>query len=286
MRTMVRPSLRSLLRVLAVAPVLASLSLIGTATRVGPFAAGCAQAASVHHAALVVEHGDGAVLTFCVPFTVDSITGEQLLADSHVQFATAGYGGIGKAVCQVDGEPAQYPPGCWTASSPYWAMFVSRGGGSWTISSLGISSQTFRDGDAEGFRYEGQSDYTVPPSPAGVCPAASSPTPVRATPTPTSHAVTKPTGRAASVASSPATTAAPAAVPPTPTVAASSSPIPTSSATSAAIVATPRRMPPSQPASFTTGAWIASGLALVLLVVLAVQAKRLSRRASPPRWQP
>ena len=168
-------------RLAAIVPVLASLSIVGSASRLG-LRGGCAQASTAHHAALVVEHsaggghGAGPVITVCVAFTEDSITGAQLLDRSGVQY---GSGYSGQAVCQVDHEPAQYPPSCLTASAPYWAMFVSRGGGSWVYSSTGFSSQTFRDGDAEGFRYEGQGDKTCPPAPGGVCPASSTPAPHR-----------------------------------------------------------------------------------------------------------
>ncbi len=92
-------------------PVVAGFTLVGAVSRVGPVAAGCAQASSAHHAALVVEHGNGAVIRVCVSFTAASITGDQVLALSHVQYATADYGGTGKAVCQIEGEPAELPAG-------------------------------------------------------------------------------------------------------------------------------------------------------------------------------
>jgi hypothetical protein len=285
MMTSGRPPFPVLTRILAVVPALAAFTVVGSATKVGPSIAGCAQAASVHHAALVVEHSDGAVITVCVSFTADSITGDQLLASSGVQYSTQYFGGAGKAVCQIDGEPAQYPSTCWTASSAYWAMFVSRAGGSWVTSSLGISSQTFRDGDAEGFRYEGQSDSSVPPSPHGVCPAPSTPTAARATtPAPirtgaTTHAA-RPTSTPPSrtPASTPTVASSPTAAP--------ASAAPSRSPTAHAAVAAPGRSPPSQPVSWGTGMWAASGLGAVLLVLLVVQLIRPRRNPSPPRWQP
>lgn len=285
MRTNGRPSSRPFIRLLAIAPVLASFTVTASATKLGPSLGGCAQASSLHHVALVVEHGTGAVVTRCVSFTEDSITGDQLLARSRLQYATAVYGGIGNAVCQIDGEPAQYPPGCWTASSRYWATFDSRGGGSWAFSSLGISSQTLRDGDAEGFRYEGQSDYSVPPSPQGVCPLATSPTPAPVTtarPAP-SGATTHPSRPSSTLSSGTptATAAAPSADAGQP-----SSASPSSSATVRATVATRSTTPPSQPPLLSTGAWAASGLATVLLVLVALQLVRPRRRPPPPRSQP
>jgi hypothetical protein len=271
-------------------PVVAGFTLVGAVSRVGLVAAGCAQASSAHHAALVVEHGDGAVIRVCVAFTAESITGDQVLALSHVQYATADYGGTGKAVCQIEGEPAQYPPGCWTASSPYWAMLVSRGGGSWLTSSLGISSQTFHDGDAEGFRFEGQSDTSVPPSPAGVCPA-----PVSATPPPGSTATAIPRGTQAGVPGAPVRPPS-SALPPTAAAAGShttvqpspSSSAGTSTANASAGVSTASSgtKPPAQPPLMSTGAWVASALAALLVVLLVVQVVRPRRHRSPPRLQP
>ncbi|HWF58230.1 MAG TPA: hypothetical protein VG520_07755 [Candidatus Dormibacteraeota bacterium] len=272
-------------------PVLASFTVIGTAARVGPAVSSCAQAATVHHAALVVEHSNGAVIKVCVSFTADSITGDQLLASSGVQYATADYGSTGKAVCQIDGEPSSYPSGCWTASSPYWAMFVSRAGASWQVSSLGISSQTFRDGDAEGFRYESQSSSAVPPSPAGVCPLPSSPTPAPVrTPTPiprgTSTAVPRSTVSQAMPSPS---TAIPVPSPSSvqPSASNSSGSVPTTNASARAGIATSRSTtPPAPPPLLSTGAWAASILGAGLLILLVVQVVRAQRRPSPPGWQP
>jgi hypothetical protein len=142
----------------------------------------CADAAWTHHASLVVEHGDGRVVRVCVGFDGSTLTGDQLLAASRVEFATAGSASMGKAVCQIDAEPASYPPTCWTTTSPYWVVFVSRHDGPWSFSNLGVSSQTFADGDAEGFRYDPQAGpAAAPPSPSGTCvlPASPTPAPVR-----------------------------------------------------------------------------------------------------------
>jgi hypothetical protein len=140
----------------------------------------CAFASGAHHVAVVAEHGSGAVLTACVAFDAADVTGDQVMQLSGIEYATSSYGGLGKAVCQVDHEPASYPPSCWTATSPYWAMYVSRSGGAWSISNQGVSSQLFHDGDALGWHYipQGGSGGGPPPSPAGVCSSAGpAPTP-------------------------------------------------------------------------------------------------------------
>jgi hypothetical protein len=285
MRLSARPSVRGFVRIVAVVPVLASLMVAASATKAGLSVAGCAQAATVHHAALVVDNPGAITVTRCVAFTEDSITGDQLLARSGVEYATA-YSG--QAVCQINNQPAQYPATCWTSSSPYWAFYVSRGGGSWAFSNLGFASQTFRDGDAEGFRYEGQSDYSVPPSPAGVCP-------VPAPPTPTTVPTSRPSASAVTAHPSQRPSTRPA-VPPATTAAAAASaganavapfatgrgmPSGTARATAAALGAAP---PPSPP--FNAGAFAAGGLGVVLVVLLIAQVTGFSRRASRQRSQP
>ena len=152
------------------------LAVLGIVTPVGATIPTCLAAAGGHRVALVIEHGTGSQLVSCVWFSGDTISGADILKQSGVEYATTVYGGLGAAVCQIDAEPATYPPSCWTASSPYWTMFVARDGGPWTLSSLGITAQVFRDGDAEGFRYESQASGTVPPTAAGRCPPSPSPT--------------------------------------------------------------------------------------------------------------
>jgi hypothetical protein len=168
--------------------------------------------------ALVVQHGDGSTVSKCISFSAASLTGEQVLQQSGVEYRTVDFGGLSAAVCQVDGEPATFPQTCWTSSSPFWELFVARKGGGWTWSSLGISALTFHDGDAEGLRYEAQSDQ-LPPTLLGSCPA----------PTPTPVATQRPTPRPTpSPTPSPVTTARPVA---TPTAASSEGPLPSPSTT-------------------------------------------------------
>lgn len=137
-----------------------------------------------------MEHGDGSTVTRCVAFSGASLTGEQVLARSGVEYKTVPFGGLSDAVCQVDGEPATFPPSCWTGSSPFWELFVTRKGGAWSWSSQGISTLVFHDGDSEGLRYEPQT-ATLPPAAMGNCPSAT-PTP-RPTPKPTPLPTPRPT---------------------------------------------------------------------------------------------
>jgi hypothetical protein len=161
----------------------------------------CAAAGS-HHAALVVEHGDGSVVSRCVAFDASQVTGEELLTASGIAWSGQTFGGFGEAVCAMDGEPARYSscPG----SDGYWAVFVARGNGSWHLSNVGISTLTLADGDAEGFRFVPPSGNPVaPPLPVGVCAAAASLGPI---------------ATATATAAPMATAAAPAETAPTPAV--------------------------------------------------------------------
>jgi hypothetical protein len=184
------------LRVALIAPLLAfagsGLAVAASHGQNVPLAGtGCAQAAGVHHAAVVAEHADGTVLRRCVPFSGDTIGGVELLDASGIQHAYADYGSLGKGVCQVDYEPRQYPPSCVSPDTPsYWVLFTSAAGdgGRWATASQGISGLSFHDGDAEGFRYDPQTGTPQPPpSPNGVC----------GTPQPAATAVTSPTRAAA-----------------------------------------------------------------------------------------
>jgi hypothetical protein len=169
--------------------------LVGAAAAwapLSPTVSSCAAGKGLGHVALVVEHGDGRLVVTCVAFSGPTISGAEVLRRSGIEYATTGYAGLGQAVCQLDGEPATYPASCWTDSGRYWAMFGARAGGAWTPSSLGISSQTFRDGDAEGFRYAAQTGTLAPPAAVGRCPPTSRPT-VRPAASPARSPATAPT---------------------------------------------------------------------------------------------
>lgn len=146
-------------------------------------------------------------MTRCVAFSGASLTGEQVLARSGLEYQTVAFGGLSDAVCQVDGEPATFPPTCWTGSSLFWELFVARKGGAWSWSSLGMSALVLHDGDSEGLRYEPQAS-TLPPAGMGNCPS-STPTP-RPTPKPTPLPTPLPTARATAT---PAPSAKPGSTP-------------------------------------------------------------------------
>ncbi len=151
--------------------------LAGSAVRMLPAASLCTAATYPHHVALVVELGDGESVGRCVGFNASSISGEEVMRASGLEYATQGYGSLGQAVCQVDEEPAAYST-CLPSSGSYWALFTSRAGGAWQPADVGISSVELASGDAEGLRYDPETGPDpAPPSPAGVCAAAGSSAP-------------------------------------------------------------------------------------------------------------
>jgi hypothetical protein len=208
----------AVMRRLALLLPVAILATLASLAPVEPVVSACAAAGS-HHAALVVEHGEGSVVTRCVAFDASSISGEELLNRSGLAWSSQTFGGFGDAVCALDGEPARYVdcPG----KDSYWAVFVARGGGPWQLADVGISTLALHDGDSEGFRYVPASGVPAPPvSAGGVCAAAVTPAPRRsvaagtsAPPAAAATPVTAPAGATAAAATAAVTDPpAPAAV--------------------------------------------------------------------------
>ncbi|HEX9045016.1 MAG TPA: hypothetical protein VF802_08330 [Candidatus Limnocylindrales bacterium] len=203
-------SLRAALRAALAASALAGSTLAGGALA-APIAGGAplgvvrdCVGAGTNHAAVVVEHGDGRVVRACVAFASAAISGTDLLRLSGIEYATSSYAGLGDAVCQLDGEPATYPAGCWSASSPYWVLFVARVGGSWAVAPVGMSSLSFGDGDAEGFRYQPQAGAAQAPQSPARCPSPS-PTAPPATASLTTSATPRPAANLGTTAPSTST---------------------------------------------------------------------------------
>lgn len=210
--------MRRLVRVALAVPVVAfGLSAVSTVARTGPVQPLCAQASFSHRAGLVVEHADGQVIRRCVGFDTSTATALHVLQASGLEVAISSYGGgLGAAICQIDNEPATYPPGCFSTSGSYWVLFVSRGGGAWATSDLGVSNVTVNGGDDIGFRYDSQTGTDPPPpSPSGTCPAVTPPptrTPTAAgTPASSAHALASSSAAPTSRPATPASTTTPTA---------------------------------------------------------------------------
>jgi hypothetical protein len=212
--------------------------------------------AAIHHAALVIQHASGSVITRCVAFAEDQITGLQLVERSGVQYDAEGFGSMGSAMCQLDREPSTVPPGCF-GSGPYWQYFHRRGG-SWQTSTMGASSSGVHDGDMDGWHYAvGANQAPGIVAFATVCGAPAPSTAASAT-----HIA--PTPRQAT----PAPSATPA---PTPSVEALA---PSASTTSSAVLTSTG--PPTQPPKPSAMApWLAFvSMALLLLTLGAINLRR------------
>jgi hypothetical protein len=123
----------------------------------------CANAGAAHHAYVVVQHLSGASLQKCVGFAGDTIAGPALMDQSGIEYL-AQTTTSGKAVCQVDKEPAQFST-CFPQNQPYWALFIETGG-TWTMAPRGLSDATLHDKEALGWhyvKYVPQSDPSPPP---------------------------------------------------------------------------------------------------------------------------
>lgn len=210
--------------------------------------AGDAFATRPNGAGLVIRHGDGRIVYAYVEFTEPEITGEQLLASSGLPLVEAPFGGLGQAVCSLDGEgcPASNCF-CKSYSNPsyYWHYYKLNPDGTWSPLSIGPTSRTIRDGDVDGWSWTaGPSDLPktsiddiarlngverTPPTPTPAPQPSPTPAPTKVPPpTPT----TAPS--AAPIAAAPTgTTAPPATAEPTPTRPASATAAPTRSAEAA-----------------------------------------------------
>jgi len=279
---------RRLLRVALAVPLLAiGLGTASAAARVGPAEPLCVLAASAYHAGIVVELGNGQVVRQCVGFNTSTITALSVLQGSGIEYATASYGGLGEAVCQIDDEPASYTS-CLPSSGSYWVFFVSRGGGAWTSSPQGVSVETVGDGDDVGFRYDPLAGADPPPvSPAGTC-VTSTPTP---TPTPTAAPSPTPTPKPTPAGTAPPggtrspVTPAGATVRPAPTTSANTDPAVVQGSTATAPSSSrpsPVSVPDVAPAAaisgpFTPGLVLAACVVGALLALLGVQGIRRRR---------
>jgi hypothetical protein len=122
----------------------------------------CANAGATHHAYVVVQHLSGASLQKCVGFSGDTIDGQSLMDQSGVEYVAQTFS-FGKAVCQVDKEPAQFAK-CFPDNQPTWWTFIEAGG-AWTCAQTGYTAVTLHDKEAIGWRYVQTTDQCPTPPP-------------------------------------------------------------------------------------------------------------------------
>ena len=122
----------------------------------------CANPSAAHHAYVVVQHLSGATLQKCVGFAGDTIDGLALMDQSGIEYQAQTFS-FGKAVCQLDNEPAQFTK-CFPDNKPYWSLFIETGG-AWASAANGFTDAKVHDKEALGWHYVQQTDPSPAPPP-------------------------------------------------------------------------------------------------------------------------
>ncbi len=199
-----------------------------------------ARAQTPNRAGLIVQMADGSVVTRCVSFSEESISGYELLRRAKLPLVVE-VSGMGPAVCKIGDTGCNYPQqSCFCqcntldATCTYWA-YAQIKEGAWRASPLGASNSKVRNGDVEGWRW-GKGDGANNETPLvisfdEICSAAAQPATqpaaqLTATETATEIATAQPTATPARPTLTPAPTEMPS-----PTGAPSSTPAPVATAT-------------------------------------------------------
>jgi len=111
---------------------------------------------------VVVQHLSGATLQKCVGFAGDTIDGLALMDQSGIEYQAQTFS-FGKAVCQLDNEPAQFTK-CFPDNKPYWSLFIETGG-AWASAANGFTDAKVHDKEALGWHYVQQTDPSPAPPP-------------------------------------------------------------------------------------------------------------------------
>jgi len=127
------------------------------------------------HAGLVIRRADGALTYAWVAFPEPEISGVELLHRSGVPILTAGFGGLGEAICQLEGEGCSLTECrrsvCQVgANAPYWRYFQMSDDGEWVPGVLGASISKVRDGDVDGWSWTADESFlpTITPGEVAV----------------------------------------------------------------------------------------------------------------------
>lgn len=125
-------------------------------------------------AALVVRHGDGSITYAIVVFPEEQISSFELLDRSTISLTTVAFGGLGEAVCTLDGEGCGLSDCrvrlCQTGDpdSPFWQFFRQDATGAWISQPLGASASKVHDGDVDAWSWTGHDAGLTPQTVAGI----------------------------------------------------------------------------------------------------------------------
>lgn len=111
-----------------------------------------AQADNPNQAALVVIHDDE-VITKCIEFSEDKITGYEMLERSGLDLNVDASNNMGAAICRIDGQGCTYPADdcfceCLGDTCTFWRYWFWEDG-EWVFSQFGASSRKLRQGDID-----------------------------------------------------------------------------------------------------------------------------------------
>ncbi len=270
-----------------------------------------------NRAGLVVQYGNGQVVSRCVTFTEPQITGYDLLKRAQLPLVVDIQGG--GTVCKIGNSGCNFPAQqCFcdcqvlNQSCVYWIYYI-QSGGAWKYSTMGMLGTSVRNGSVNGWVYgqgSGSSSTTTPPlltldqicgSTAPQAPATSiasltpgqppataptsSPATAAAPTTPARTAIETPAAILAASPTAPvsyptavATDTAMPAVTPSPSIPATSTQPP-----AVAHTPTPAATPAAQPGNSgsSTAGYVMFGVISVGLVVLLLITRHNARKAKP-----
>ncbi len=142
-----------------------------------------ASAEQVNRAGLVVAFPEDRTEVIWIEFAEEEISGAELLERSGLDTTISSYGGLGNAVCAIDGLGCDNPGDCFcqckSGSCTFWVYFKLEDE-EWIRLGVGPSTRMLRDGDVDGWAW-GSGD----PPPGVMDDNEACPTPAAPPPTPT-----------------------------------------------------------------------------------------------------
>lgn len=132
-------------------------STVALAGLLAALAAGIGVASADGEVGLVVQEG-GQATTYCIAYTGDGITGEELL--QRAGLAVGQFGGSARTVCSIGDTGCDDASSfascfcqCQGGSCVYWAFFTREHGKDWVYSSLAFNLLKAEDGDLHGWKW-------------------------------------------------------------------------------------------------------------------------------------
>jgi hypothetical protein len=140
---------------------------------------------------LVIQFGNGDLITRCIEFNESEISGYEVLERAGLNIVVNFDSGMGAGICGIEGEgcPAD---SCMTCDVPNYWSYWHLSGESWTYSQKGASSYRVQHSDVEGWRW-GDGDPPPVIQFDQICaPPTNTPVPSTSTPPPTETPQPKP----------------------------------------------------------------------------------------------